>query len=67
VSGGGNRWRTEIRWAVAVPEGKGSCSSIIYKREVWVKFRLEKAVIPLVYVWEVRGRLCGIVCIIIKL
>ena len=29
VSGGGKRWRTEISWAVAVPEGNASCSLII--------------------------------------
>lgn len=29
VSGGGISWRTEISCAVAVPEGKASCSSMI--------------------------------------
>ena len=30
VSGGGRWWRTEISWAVAVPDGNASCSLIIY-------------------------------------
>jgi hypothetical protein len=36
------------------------------RRKVWVKFRAKSDVIPLVYVWEVRGRLCRTVCIIAR-
>lgn len=28
------------------------------RRKLWVNFRAKDDVIPLVYVWEVRGRLC---------
>ena len=58
VSGGGNLWSTEINWAVAVPDGKGSSSSMIYV-ENEVRHSREREHIPLACEEGETGRLWG--------